>query len=399
MKNRFVFLLALKNLRKHRMRTFLTVGGVAISVCFISFLLSLGFGLQRMSTSQIAQAEDLQMLDVTTGKSRLVSINDDVIAQISQFTAVGSAYPEISVASEVSFGQSLVESVVYGKNADLVALERPKVSEGKVYAKGALGEVLVNKALANKIGFKDERQAVGKQVKFKMVIRPELLAEKGTQPIIEEKSFLVVGVIDEGSVPYAYVPLDGFKKSGVDKYSSLRVKLKDKVSVDKTKVELEHMGYKVTSIKETIDQVNNFFGIFRIILLVFGSIAVVVACLGMFNTLTISLVEKTREVGIMKVLGTTRKDIRRIFIAEAMVIGLIGGMIGLVSNYLIASGLNIGVVMLAKNTGNTPVEIFYFPLWLVAISLLASTVVSYATGIAPAKRASKISALDALRYE
>ncbi|EKD95796.1 MAG: hypothetical protein ACD_24C00327G0001 [uncultured bacterium] len=159
------------------------------------------------------------------------------------------------------------------------------------------------------------------------------------------------------------------------------------------------MGFKVSSIKDTIDQVNQFFSVFRAVLTGFGVIAVVVSCIGMFNTLTISLIEKTREIGIMKSLGTTKKDIRRIFLSEALLIGVIGGIAGIIISYLLGEFFNASIYALAKSTGNTPVKIFVFPIELVVTALILSILISVLTGAYPSRRASRISALNALRYE
>jgi putative ABC transport system permease protein len=119
----------------------------------------------------------------------------------------------------------------------------------------------------------------------------------------------------------------------------------------------------------------------------------------MFNTLTITLLEKTREIGFMKAMGTTRKDINKLFFAEAFLIGFFGGASGLLGGYAVGTGINNWVAKLAQTTGNKAVEIFYMPIDVIAIGLIVSVAVSVLTGFYPSFRAARTNALDALRYE
>jgi len=398
-KSFFILKLGLKNLKRYKLRTFLTAGGVAISIGFISFLTSLGYGLEQVSTEQIANLDALQMIDVSIGKSKIVNINEDVIRKIMEFREVEKVYPEISVASELNYKGSKIDGIVYGKDTELLAIEKPEVSFGKMISGNNAEEVMLNAAAAKKMGITDFRSVLNKSIGAKMIIRPELLPGKASAPLVEERQVKVVGILEEGAMPYAYIPLNYVKDLGIVNFSAAKVKVKNKESVDKIKLLIEHMGFKVSTIKDTVDQVNQFFSVFRVVLVGFGTIGVVVACMAMFNTLTISLVEKTREIGIMKSLGTSRKDIMKIFLSEALLIGIMGGILGIMSSFLLGEFLNTTIVALAKSTGNTPVRIFSFPLSLVFTSLFLAFIISLLTGAYPAKRATKISALDALRYE
>lgn len=399
MKLKYIVKLAFKNLKRYKLRTFLTAGGVAISIGFISFLTSLGYGLQKVSTDQIANLEALQILDVDAGKSKIVTINEDTTRKISNMFGVEKVYPSVSVASDLNLQGSKVDGIVYGKTQDLMDIEKPKILAGKKFSSESAEEVLVNVAAAKKLGIANYGDFIGRDLNLNMILRPELLADEKKVSKTETKAYKVVGILEEGTSPYVYLPLDNLKRMGVVNFSSAKVKTTSKDNVDKIKLQIEHMGFKVSSIKDTIDQVNQFFAVFRMILMGFGVIAVVVSCIGMFNTLTISLIEKTREIGLMKSLGTTRKDIRKIFITEALLIGIVGGITGIISSFLLGSFFNASIYALAKSSGNDPVKIFVFPVDLLVVSLVLSVLISFLTGAYPARRASRISALNALRYE
>lgn len=395
----YVLKLALKNLVGYKMRSILTIMGVGISIGFVCVLLAFGFGLQKVSTDQIANIDDLRMIDINAGKSKIVSIDENTIKKISDLSEVTEIYPQVGVASNIKYGSSRVDGVTYGRNRNLIDLEKPTISSGKLYSGNSNDEALINVTAARKLGVSDPATLIGKEVTVKLVLRPELFSAKDTEPKFEDKQLKIVGIINEGTTPYIYVPLSTITKYGVDRYSAAKIKLANKDMVDKVKPQIEHMGFKVSSIKETVDQVNQFFNIFRIVLIAFGSVAILVAMLGMFNTMTISLMEKTREVGLMKLLGTQRKHISRIFVAESIIIGLIGGVSGMVISLGFGALVNAFVSSLAVSSGNEAVTLFYFPIKFVFIVIALSILISLLTGLYPSRRATKISPLDALRYE
>lgn len=399
MKYRYIIKLAFKNLQRYKLRTFLTAGGVAISIGFITFLTALGYGLQKVSTDQIANMEALQILDIDAGKSKIVTVNEETVRNISNIFGVEKVYPMISVAGNLSMQGSKIDSIVYGKTQDILSIEKPKIITGKTFSSDNAEEILVNVAAVKKLGVADYSDLIGRNLEVSMILRPEFLGSEDNVSKKETASYKVVGILEEGNAPYVYIPLDNFQKLGVKSYSGAKVKTTSRENVDKIRVLIEHMGFKVSSIKDTVDQVNQFFSVFRAVLTGFGVIAVVVSCIGMFNTLTISLIEKTREIGIMKSLGTTKKDIRRIFISEALIIGIFGGITGIVVSMLLGGLLNTSVYALAKQTGNVSVKIFVFPPELIVVAIVLSALISFLTGAYPSRRASRISALNALRYE
>jgi len=391
----YLLYLAYRNLFSHKMRTILTAGGVAISVGFIVFLISFGLGLQRISTDQITNLEALQVLDVSIAKSKVLSINDETMNKFTKLGNVEEAHPQVSSATKISYNKSSIDGVVYGKNTEYLGLEDIKLTAGRQYSNNSTDEAIINVAAQNQLATGD---ALGKEITLDVVIRTELLPkdEKVKQ---FSKTFKIVGVVNDKSAPYVYVPLHIFTDNGVVNYSNAKVKMMSKEDVTQAKLQIENMGLKANSIKETIDQINQFFNIFQVILISFGGIAILVAALGMFNTLTISLIEKTREVGFMKALGTMRHDIYWLFTLESVLIGALGSVIGVVSGVGLGVVLNSAIFGLANSTGNQAVELFYIPAYLIFLVLGVSILVSLLTGVYPARRAAKISPLDAMRYE
>lgn len=397
MRKTYILKLALRNIAAHRLRSILTIMGIAIGVGFIIFLISLGFGLQRISTKEIANLEALQILDITPGKSKIIVINDGIVEKFKNLPNVTDVTPQVSQAGKLSFGSSTTEGVIYGKDIEYLKLEDAQLETGSLYGTNQKDEAVVNITALKQLGITNFGQALGKSIKTDINLSTDVTGKDKPKEVKGE--FEIVGVLKNESSPYIYIPLEKYREYGAVNYTSAKVRVAKREDVDIVKKQLENMGYKVTALKETVDQVNQFFSIFQLILLSFGVIAVIVAALGMFNTLTISLLEKTREISFMKVLGTTSRDIWSMFLGEAILIGFIGAVIGIIGGLLVGAGLNNFLVDLANQTGNKPVEIFYAPLVFVFVVFAIAIFVSFLTGIYPSFRAARIDPLESMRYE
>lgn len=394
----YIAKLSMKNIWAHRLRSVLTIAGVAIGVGFVVFLVSLGYGLQRISTQEISNLDALQVIDVTPGKSKVVKVNDAGIDKMTRLSNVVSVAPELSIVGKTSYGTSITESVVYGKNKEFLNLESPQLEKGKIYTDNQSNDAIINSAAVRQLGIKDQGAVIGKEITTTINLGSDFL-EADAPAVNKEYKLKIVGVLKDDSSPYIYIPLEKLRAAGAVNYTSAKIKVSSKNDVDGTKRQLENLGYKTTTLKDTVDQINQFFTIFQLILLSFGIIAVIVAALGMFNTLTISLLEKTREISFMKVLGAEQKDVWQIFLAEAVLIGILGTLLGVFWGMAVGDSLNNFLIALAHKTGNKPVEIFYTPPAFVAIVVASSVAMSILTGIYPSFRATRIDPLEAMRYE
>jgi len=158
-------------------------------------------------------------------------------------------------------------------------------------------------------------------------------------------------------------------------------------------------GLLVSALSETVDQARKVFNIVRLILGLFGIITLVVSAIGMLNTMTIALLERTQEVGIMKAIGASDFDIWKLFLAEAMIMGFFGGVGGIAMGYLSANLFNLGINALAKAFGGQSLNFFQTPSWFVLTIVMFSVTVGMITGLWPARRASRLDPLDALKYK
>ena len=182
-------------------------------------------------------------------------------------------------------------------------------------------------------------------------------------------------------------------------YHAVKIKIDNKDNIIAVRNRIADEGFTVSSVTDFLEQVDKVFSVVQTVLAIFGFIALFVSAIGMFNTMTIALLERTHDIGIMKSVGVENSSIWKMFVTESSLIGLFGGLIGVLFGIMIGELLNAGVNMLAESLGGDPVDIFYTPLWFLVTILVVSAVVGVITGFYPARRASRINPLDALRYE
>ena len=180
-------------------------------------------------------------------------------------------------------------------------------------------------------------------------------------------------------------------------YSSAQVKVDDINHVDEVAASIREMGYNVETNAEYLDSMKSQFAIVQAVLGGIGAVSLLVAAIGIANTMMMSIYERTKEIGVMKVLGCSLKNIRQMFLLEAAFIGFLGGIAGNILSFLMSAVVNFvtghGAAM--GFDGN----ISYIPWWLVLLALGFAVLVGVAAGYFPAKRAMKLSPLAAIRNE
>jgi putative ABC transport system permease protein len=247
----------------------------------------------------------------------------------------------------------------------------------------------------------------------------------GFSIVPSEKKFLVVGVTpasDSGGGPVGfnnagiYLPLAVAEKLEVvqqgdlreisratpgegTRYAALNVRANSPNAVAQLESSITHMGFAAFSLIDVTRNLRTFFAIFDMFLGIFGSLALAVASLGIINTLVMAILERRREIGVLKALGAADRDVRRLFFAEAGVMGLAGGLFGVVLGWAIGRAIQLATIIYLKRQGVNPPNIWTVPWWLVGGAIAFAVVVSLASGIYPASRAAKLDPVEALRYE
>jgi putative ABC transport system permease protein len=195
------------------------------------------------------------------------------------------------------------------------------------------------------------------------------------------------------------VPLKDVKLLGIHNYSQAKIVVDSQDILTPTRKQIELLGFKTASVIDTVSQIENLFATLRFLLGILGVVALAVAALGMLNTLTVSLLERTREVGMMKAIGMKSQEVENLYLTESMIMGILGGIGGLVIGYTFGKILSFALSTFAISKGYGYLDVTFIPFQFVLLIFAISVIVGLLTGIYPAKRATKISALDALRYE
>jgi len=247
----------------------------------------------------------------------------------------------------------------------------------------------------------------------------------GFSIVPSEKKFLVVGVTpasDSGGGQIGvnnsgiYLPLAVAEKLQVvqqgdlrdvsrsksaegTRYAALTVRTSGPTAVADIESRVARMGFNTFSLIDVTRNLRTFFAIFDMFLGIFGSLALAVASLGIINTLVMAILERRREIGVLKALGAADRDVRQLFFAEAGVMGLVGGVFGVLLGWVIGRAIQFATMIYLRRQGVNPPNIWSVPWWLVLGAIVFAVVVSLASGIYPASRAAHLDPVEALRYE
>lgn len=266
------------------------------------------------------------------------------------------------------------------------------------FPSGSEREVVVNLAFLKVFNI-SESEALNKKFSATMILNEEYFDQDNYRAETEPTEFIIIGVIPDDKTPLFYLPFNDLRDLGIKNYSQIKIIAKNQESLKGVRRQIETMGFKTNSVVDTVGRINSLFTTVKLILTLLGLVALGVAALGMFNTLTVSLMEKTREVGLMKAIGMKSNEVKRLFLAESIVMGLSGGIFGLVLSILLGYLLSFLLSMLAISKGLGYIQVIYIPWELGLGTVLLSFVIGVITGMYPSIRATRISALNALRYE
>ena len=301
-------------------------------------------------------------------------------------------------------GSQTSEIGYFGLISEIKILEKIVAVEGEVKSKpislsdSALKKAVVNKTFLAVLGIK-ENEAVGKKFTTTFVVVGNLLSKENETAESVPTEYEIIGVTPDERSPIFFVPFIDLRGLGIENYSQIKIVANSDNDLPKIRQQVEAMGYVTSSVSDTVAQINSLFSTLRTMLALLGLMALSVAALGMFNTLTVSLMERTREVGLMKAMGMKSYEVRELFLAESFIMGLCGGVFGLILGFIMGKllGLILSIFSISKGIGF--LDISYIPVLFIVLIVGLSLLIGILTGIYPAKRATKISALNALRYE
>jgi putative ABC transport system permease protein len=275
-----------------------------------------------------------------------------------------------------------------------------KMSKGKSISDDDLEGIIINSSVAQVFG-KNIDEVLGQEISFTFFV-PESSESSNMQDkfkkIESQRKYRIAGVIDsEENV--AFIHAKTLEFLGIEKFNTLKVRCSNESIMKTIRDRVIEMGLLVSSLSDIVEQANQVFSVIQIVLMLFGVVALIVSAIGMFNTMTIALLERTEEIGIMKSIGASNAAVSLMFVTEATVMGFLGGLGGVVIGYIGGEVFNISINLVAKRFGGESVDLFYSPPEFVLGIIIFAAVVGFFTGVVPARRASSIDPLDALRYK
>ncbi len=421
---------SLDNLRQSRLRTTLTTLGVAIGVGSIVAMLAIAVGLQDNLYEKLLKIGFFRRITVFPQRMQAQQtprpLDETARTAIRQVPGVKAVTEEIRLPVKVEFGEKSFNASINGvsmDDADEAVFS--EIKHGRFFASEDAREVILNTLAAKNLGIHSPGELVGKNVRVTVSIpfRPPpgfgVAAGMGdTIPRAEPMELRVAGVIEReraiftDSSPQLPVPqklaeqqLDFYRRqlpmlaamgAGM---SPIQVRLHDAREVDRVEKEIKGLGFRTISISSIISNMRRAFVVVDLLLALIGSVALVVASLGIINTMVMAVLERTREIGVMKAVGAEDGDIRRIFLTESCIIGALGGVAGLILAWGLGRAMNYGANIYIVRQGFRPETLFHIPWWLIGSAMALALALSIVSGLYPAGRAARIDPARALRHD
>ena len=442
--------MCVQNLLRRKVRTLLTVVGVVVGTCAIVVMISIGVGMQASTDAMLASMGDLTLIEIYNygsggGSNTQAKLDDETLKQISQmdgvvvvtpfyqaydinasiFAGKGDRY-EMSLSNVVgiypealsSLGIELVDGngfptenlkpygIVFGEKA-AYAFRDNKKKPGYNYvdswpdANGNVKDPFVdlNKdKLRIQTGSNDEDKE-NKVYTYDLTYYGRMKEDynKG----YETSQGAYMDIDDLKQIRNDYYKANNMKLPEDTGYQNAKVKVTDISKVSEVQKAIEDMGFSTWSLDSIREPMEEQAKQQQLILGGLGAISLFVAALGIANTMIMSIYERTREIGVMKVLGCFVGNIRTIFLMEAGAIGFMGGVIGIILSYMISFAMNtFGFSMSGSDMSSYyGTDVSIIPPWLVALGLIFATCIGLISGFYPANRAVKISALEAIKTD
>jgi putative ABC transport system permease protein len=429
MRPRDLIFLVVSNLRRMKLRLALTALGVVIGTSAIVLMVSLGVGLQRSVVDSLGDLGAATHITVMTGYESVTgaeskTLDDRTVAKFEDMEHVESVMPIVMAMTvqELSYKKNSTSANTQGVSPDKLEEFGYKLADGRfprndkeIVIGSAVPAMFLGAFPGEETSYEPSLDLLGKRIVATVVEYPseEAYAQNPMAEATERKYKLtVVGILekaDMGTDSSVYTTLEAaLDYNGTTTrrptYETVMVKADSAESVAGIEKALLEEGFQTFSARSIQDATSQIFIIVQVVLGALGGIAMIVAALGIANTMTMSIYERTREIGIMKAVGASNRQIKRVFLGEAAVIGVFGGLGGLAFSSAGAALANLFLQsMIAASTptggASEPTNFFYIPLWLAIFAVAFATGVGLLSGVLPAVRAANLDPLVALRHE
>jgi putative ABC transport system permease protein len=385
------------------------------------------------------------------GESRI--LDEPTRQEIEHLPNVAEAYPDIRFITELRYEDKPHLTTIAALPASAKSKDAFETMQGHFFSSDTAPEAILQKAFAEELLGKtpkpglDETNVkelaaplVGKELIMRYAQREAAhtastdatgksanseeggLAGAAYSVISREQKLKIVGVADLDPESMrgptrarVFIPLElaeslhvmqptdlrEISRSATDQpvYSSVSVRVKNPAQIKAIEDAIKKMGFNTFSILDATRSLQQFFAVLDLFLGIFGSLALAVASIGIVNTLVMAILERRREIGIMKAIGASDGDVKKLFFAEAGAMGILGGIVGVALGWAIGQVINLGTNIYLKRQSLPPEHFWSVPLWLVGAAIVFAFIVSLAAGLYPAGRAARLDPVQALRYE
>lgn len=429
--------MALRNLWKRRLRTALTVLGVVIGTASIVVMVSIGIGMNKGFASQLENWGSLQVIDVYPSggmeydketdsmkqTKKQDELNAKAVESFRQMEHVEAVSPVINEYLYLVTGKLVADASIIGIEPGAMTALGYQVAEGRALTEEDSKAIVVggsvefyNPKLSWEMRYSSEPPKVDVlNEKLSLTwdwnygtrnadksIKPIKVDAVGTLPADGNNSWSIIMPIKElenlqkEKKKWEESQSEGNTSSNSRKskeYEHVMVKVDEIDNVQKVQQQIKDMGFRASSLTDQLEAMKETTRMLRLVLGAIGAISMVVAAISITNTMVMAIYERTKEIGIMKVIGASLKDIKGLFLTEAAFIGFSGGIIGIIVSY----GASFLVNFVAQRQGSTMQSAI--PIWLALGGVAFSTAVGVIAGYLPAKRAMRLSALMAIKTE
>jgi putative ABC transport system permease protein len=396
--------LSTRMFKTNPMRTWLTILGMGVGTGAVVVLVGLGFGLQKIILEQIVFGETLLSLGVSATGAQGLELTQETVTDFERNPNVLDAAPLARFPALVTYKGLTGNVFVQGVEPPYLRYAGVSATAGEVFTDEDAADtnsIMLSPAVLKLFGIEDDKvkDFIGEKVSIRLLIP----AEDGSDvvnEIIIDKEYTIKGITKEEGVLNAMMMLPELRNYvGIEEYERIQVRVNTNENLPIVEKELIEKGYRVTALSKTVEQASKIFQGVQAVLATFGGIALVVSAIGMFNTMTVTLLERTKEIGIMRTIGASPNDVKYLFVSESVVVGFMGGVTGTAMGVAFGLAINLALNVVAGQFGGQSVALFSFPLDFLTFIIVFSAGVGYLTGIFPARRAAKLNPLDAIRYE
>jgi len=424
--------MAFSDLNKRKLRTTLTCFGIGVGALLVIVMAGLGQGIQTISNDQIKQVDSFRTISLNNSgnDSKIKKIDIDNLNKFKNINGVSEITASIDTrATEINLENKTAKNVdIVGNNLDFsifttgekneIKADKKKVKKygsnpiiaGRIIEKNDSNSILIGQGLLNKLGIKDYKSIIGNTMEIKVSFpKIEGLPQKDPLVLKVEISGVVNKAFKNGGniitasdelaskvQDYYMNSTDYLNKKG---YTNAQIEANSMDNVSKVDDSIKKSGYTTQSQISYVNQMNNMMTIVKVLLTAAGVIVLLVASIGVINTMSMAVYEKTKSIGIMKAQGASRKNIRRMFVVQSGSLGFIGAAFGSIIALIIGTIVNKVLVMKQIGGFEEGMKIIDIRLSTIVFTILFTIVVAMIAGIIPARKAAKLNPVDSLRFE